>query len=399
MADDSRAAPPDPSITTSVPQANAANARRRFRILGLVTIVLAIGAGIYWLTTRNLESTDNAVIDGNVVQIGPKVSGTVLALHVNDNQVVKAGDPLLTIDPRDYEVAVASATAGLANATAQAERTRVNLKYARTTISASLDQAEAGVNNARAALSQAQAQVGVAEAEAQRATADLTRYERLVGTDFASKQRYEQAQSDARTTAARLRAAQQGVRASDAQLSQALGKLDEAKTVPEQVAIREAELKAAEAQVLAASATLQQAQLNLSYTKLLAPQDGIVTRRKVNAGDQIDKGQNLFALVVGQPWITANFKETQLTRMRPGQPVTVTIDAYPSRTFKGHVDSIQRGTGARFALLPPENATGNFIKVVQRVPVKIVFDETPDTAMALGLGMSVVPTVNVAAGQ
>ncbi len=366
-------------------------------MLGLIAVALAIGGAIYWFLNRDLVSTDDAYIDGNVVQVGPRVPGTVVTLHVNDNQPVRRGQPLVTLEARDYEVAVATARANLALANAQADKARINLGYGRTTTAASFDQALSGVDNARAALSQAQAQVTASEAEAQRARADLDRYERLVGTDFASRQRYDQAQADARSTAARLLVARQGIRAAEAQLGQAQGRLEEARTVPEQAAIRDAELKAAEAQQAAAQAALDQAELNLSYTRIVAPQDGIVTRRRVNAGDQVDRGQNLIALVIGTPWVTANFKETQLTHMQPGQPVTVTIDAYPGTKLKARIDSIQRGTGARFALLPPENASGNFVKVVQRVPVKIVFDESPDPNLVLSLGLSVVPTVDITA--
>ena len=373
------------------------SAARRFRILGAVVLLGLIGGGVHWFLNRNFESTDNAVIDGDVVQISPRIGGAVLALAVSDNQLVRKGDMLLTIDARDYETAAASARAALANAEAQAAKSRVNQNFGLTTTTANLDQAQAGVESARASVSQSQSQMIAATAEAERSRADLARYERLATVDFASKQRFEQAQADSRSASARLQAAQQGVKAAEGLLNQMLGKVDEAKTVPEQAAIRAAELQAAEAQVAAARAAVAQAELNLSYTRISAPADGIVTRRRVNVGDQVEKGGNLIALVVGPPWITANFKETQITRMRVGQPVEIAIDAYPDRRLKGRVDSIQRGTGARFALLPPENATGNYVKVVQRVPVKIVFDPPPPPDLILPLGVSVTPTVDVAA--
>jgi membrane fusion protein (multidrug efflux system) len=180
-------------------------------------------------------------------------------------------------------------------------------------------------------------------------------------------------------------------------LGEALGKLQkftEAETAAQQIAVRQAELQSASASVEAARAAVETAELNLSYTRIVAPQDGYITKRQVNAGDVVQKNQTLATLVFGRPWVTANFKETQLDGMRPGQPVAIAIDAYPDVTFKGHVDSIMRGTGAQFSLLPPENATGNYVKVVQRVPVKILIDEPVDVSQALGLGMSVVPTVD-----
>ncbi len=363
--------------------------------LGAVLVALAGGGTIYWLSTRDLETTDDAFVDGDAATISPRVAGPVVALRVTDNQFVHQGDLLLEIDPRDYQVAVENAKANLANAVAQEATARAKLALTQATTAATLEQAESGVAYSIAALAQARAQVGAAEAEQARARADTTRYSKLVKTDFASHQQYEQAEAKSRTADAQLLAAQQGVKVADGQLSQAKGKLDEAKTGPQQVAVREAELKAATAQVAAAQATLDQAELNLSYTKIYAPHDGVVTKRNVNVGDVVQKDQNLAAFVFGRPWVTANFKETQLKRMRPGQPVDIAVDAYPDKVFKAHVDSIQRGTGARFSLLPPENATGNYVKVVQRVPVKIVFDDAPDPRYVLSLGMSVIPTVNV----
>jgi membrane fusion protein (multidrug efflux system) len=388
--------PPSASGRAASPTDRNPALRRRFAALGIVVALVVIGGGAYWFITRNDVSTDDAFIDGNVVQVAPRISGTVLTLDVTDNQTVRRGDVLLTLDPRDDEVAVKNAQAALANAEAEARVAAANLSLTKASTAAALEQAEAGVALARAALEQAQAQVTAAEAQAYRAKRDEARYEKLLTADYASRQRYEQAQSDSRTSNAQLVAAQAGVTLAEAQLGQAQGRLDDAKTAPDQIAVREATLQAAEAQANAARAQLDQAELNLSYTKLVAPEDGVVTRRQVNVGDQVDRSQNLMALVVGRPWVTANFKETQLAAMQPGQPVKVEVDAY-RKSFRAHVDSIQRGTGARFALLPPENATGNYIKVVQRVPVKIVFDDPPDPRFPLGLGMSVVPTVDVGA--
>jgi len=384
------AAPPGPGKDAAKPQ-------RPWRRIALgAALVAVVGGGtIYWLATRNLETTDDAFVDGDAATISPRVAGPVVALHVTDNQFVHQGDLLLEIDPRDYQVAVENAKASLANAIAQEATAQSNLALTQATTAATLEQADSGVAYNLAALAQARAQVDAAEAEQVRARSDIARYSKLVSSNFASRQQYEQAEAKSRTADAQLRAALDGVKVAEGQLSQARGKLDEAKTGPQQVAVREAELKAATAQVAAAQAALEQAELNLSYTDIYAPHDGFITKRNVNVGDVLQKDQNLAAFVFGRAWVTANFKETQLTRMRPGQPVDVAVDAYPDKVFKAHVDSIQRGTGARFSLLPPENATGNYVKVVQRVPVKIVFDEAPDPRYVLSLGMSVIPTVDV----
>jgi membrane fusion protein, multidrug efflux system len=367
-------------------------------IVGAVVLIVLIAAVSYWFANRNYEDTDDAFIDGNAVQLSPKVSGTVVELHVTDNQVVHKGELLLRIDPRDYDVAVENARATLENARAQAAVARANLAYTKANTAATLVQAESGVALAKAALLQAQAQITVAEAEAVRAKLDATRYEKLVQSDIASRQRSEQALATTRSADAQLRAAHDAARLADAQLGQAQGKLEEAKAgTQQQVTVYETQVTVADSQVDVAKAALDQAELNLSYTRITAPQDGVITKRNVNVGDELQKDQNLAALVFGTPWVIANFKETQLTRMRIGQPVAVSVDAYPGKVFKARVDSIQRGTGAHFALLPPENATGNYVKVVQRVPVKIVFEEPPDPRFVLGLGMSVVPTVDVAA--
>jgi membrane fusion protein (multidrug efflux system) len=381
------------------PRARAETRRRRLVVAGLLVVLAVVGIVIYWFSTRDLLSTDDAFIDGDVVQIVPRVAGPVIRLAVTDNQHVAAGDLLLEIDPRDYAVAVENAGAALAAAEAQVGVARANLALTSATTAATLAQAESAVVHARAAIAQSEAQAAAAQAELVRARLDAARYLQLVKSEFAaSRQRYEQADAQSHTADAQWRAAQQAIKVTEAQLSEALGKLEEARTGPQQVAVRAAELRASEAQLAAARAALDQAELNLSYTRIHAPQDGVVTKRAVRQGDVVQKDQTLGTLVFGAPWVTANFKETQLTRMRPGQPVELSIDAYPGTVFKAHVDSVQRGTGARFSLLPPENATGNFVKVVQRVPVKILFDQPPPAQFVLSLGMSVIPTVDVSGG-
>jgi membrane fusion protein (multidrug efflux system) len=371
--------------------------RRRMGIAAMVLLALVSVGAVYWFFTRNLVSTDDAAIDGDAVRIAPRVAGPVLLLNVGDNQQVKKGDLILEIDPRDYEVALENAKAMVAQAAAQLQIAEANLTLAKATTAAAVKQAEGGVGVAEAAIGQAKAQMGSAEAEAVRAQADAVRYRNLARDDFASRQRLEQAEAQARTADAQLKAAQEAVGVAEAQHVQAEANLQTALTGPQQVAVREAETNQAQAQLEAARANLDQARLNLSYTRIVAPEDGTVTKRNVRQGDLVQRDQNLAALVRNQVWVTANFKETQLARMRPGQPVEIDIDAAPGHRFKGHVDSIQRGTGAYFSLLPPENATGNFVKVVQRVPVKIVFDEPLPAAFTAGLGLSVVPTVDVGA--
>ncbi|MGA2029454.1 MAG: HlyD family secretion protein [Verrucomicrobiota bacterium] len=324
---------------------------------GLVFFVVIIF--YYFHFVAPYESTDDAFIDGYVTMISPRVPGQVTRLLVTDNQEVKEGDVLVEIDPRDYEASLSQAQADLAAASSQS------------------DQSQAQVKVSEAKVAQAQAAVTAAEAEAQRANDDLKRYQ-SVESRAVSKSAVDLAQAQARSAAANLAAAYSQTNAAEAE-----------------VVLSEAVIETATAAVQQAEAKLQQAELNLSYTKIIAPMDGRVTARTVQAGNYVQPGQALLALVPKDVWVVANFKETQLTYMKPGQPVELTVDAYPKRKFKGKVDSLQAGTGARFSLLPPENAVGNYIKVVQRVPVKIVFDEELPTNLDIAPGMSVVPNVKV----
>jgi membrane fusion protein (multidrug efflux system) len=281
---------------------------------------------------------------------------------------------------------------------------------------ARLRQDDATIQAAQAAAQQAQARAKAADADAGRAAADAERYRALFRKDEVSRQVLDRAEAEARATAANLEAARQAAAAAEAQLSQARAarasteaglriaerqvaqaeaRLKEAKAGPEQVRARQADVRAFQAQVAQQKAAAEQAQLNLSYTRIVAPDSGYVTRKSVQPGNFVQPGQNLMALVSDRIWVVANFKETQITGMRAGQDVELRIDAYPDRKLRGKVDSIQAGSGARFSLLPPENATGNYVKVVQRVPVKIVFAEPPPKEMKFGPGMSVVPRVRV----
>jgi len=399
---DRRAERPRPLATPIEPTVPNGERRRpkgtRRLVAVAVGVAILIGSGSYWWLNRGLVSTDDAFIDGNAVVLSPQVGGKILRLLIDDNQKVETGDLLLEIDPSDYEAALESARADLDSALASEAQAAADLAVTKATTAAAVAEAQSGVELAQANLGQAQAQLVASTAEDERAATDAQRYASLAKNDYASRQTLDQAQATARKSAAQKLADSQAVAVARARIGQASAQLAEARAAEQQVAVKEAVLKTAAARVAAARAAVRTAELNLSYTRIVASEDGYVTRRQVNVGDVVKENQTLATLVVGHPWVTANFKETQLTHMRPGQPVRIQVDAYPDVTFTGHVDSVMRGTGARFSLLPPENATGNYVKVVQRVPVKIVFDKAPDPGYALALGMSVVPTVDARAG-
>ncbi|HEX3724718.1 MAG TPA: HlyD family secretion protein [Pirellulales bacterium] len=328
-------------------------------LLGTAVVLIVAGVG-YWLYARHFEWTDDAFIDGHIVQVAPKVAGYVVELNVDDNQLVKQGDLLLRIDPRDFDVALADA---LESEAAAAGRLR---------------QAEVQIASAQAQASAAEAEVKAAQATAKNAHSDLERHSNLAPRGAVSMQSLDAATATARSTAADQTAAEARSVAAQSQI----------KLARSQRATLESEWKEAQVQI-------KKARLNRSYAEMYAPISGRVTHRGVELGDYVRPSQALFALVDPRVWVTANFKETQLTFMRVGQKVEIRIDAYPGQKLLAHVDSFQRGSGARFSVLPPENATGNYVKVVQRVPVKIVFDEPLPTDLILGPGMSVVPRVTV----
>jgi membrane fusion protein (multidrug efflux system) len=371
--------------------------RKRFLLLAALLAVIIVAVLIYWVMTRGQVSTDDAFIDGDAVAMAPQIGGKVVALHFTDNQIVNRGDLLLEIDPRPYEAAEASAKANLEAALAQVQTAEANLAITQTTAGASVDQAESELNRQRRLSQQSHSQIDSARANAVRSNADADRARELYRGHVMSKQNLDQAVATAKSDAAALQGAQRAASAAEAAIASASAQLSQAETVPQQVALRKAELAQAEAQADQARAQLRTAELNLSYTQVIAPQTGRIGGRNVNPGDTIQANQMLARLVIGTPWVTANFKETQITDMHPGQPVTISVDAYPDATFHGYVDSIQPATGTQFSLLPAENATGNYVKVVQRVPVKIVFDNPADVDRVLALGMSVVPTVDTTA--
>ena len=339
---------------------------RQWIVLGLVLLAATAGGTAYWFATRHQVSTDDAYTDGRAVTIAPKVAGYVTDLLVTVNQRVRAGDVLLRIDQRDTTPARDQAAGRVASAEAQLANARLALDLARVVYPAKL--------------AAAQAQLDSAKALATRTQADLGRQRSL---------------SRAATTQTNIDEATAGATQARAQVAEAEAAVRQAEPVALNIAQAEAQLHELEGELAQARAQLAQAEVNLSYTTLTAPQDGWVTRRNVERGTFVNAGASLMSLVSPDIWVTANFKESQLDRMRPGQPVRLSVDAYPGLKLRGHVDSIQKGTGGRFSAFPPENATGNFVKIVQRVPVKIVIDEGLDPNLPLPLGLSVAPTVEL----
>jgi membrane fusion protein (multidrug efflux system) len=374
-------------------------------IIGSVALVVVLV--LLWRYFSSYESTDDAQIDGHLTSVSARVSGHVAKLLVQDNQVVSAGTPLLQIDPQDYQVAVERARANYADAVAAAKGAQVNIPITSINSGGQMSTAEADVQGARAGISvarqqfdAARAQVAQAEANDVKAQTDLQRYQQLVEKQEISRQQYDQAVAIAKASDANVQAAHASASAAEHQVTMAQSKLSEAQagrrtanTGPQQIAVSRSRAEAAEAKVAHAKAEVDQAELELSYTTVAAPFAGVVSNRTVELGQNVQAGQEMLRIVsLDDIWVTANFKETQLRYMRPGQPVTISVDAY-DRDYKGHVESIAGASGARFSLLPPENATGNYVKVVQRIPVKITFDQGETREHILRPGMSVIPKV------
>ena len=396
--------------------------RSRIRIIAAVLVVAAIGVGAwFWLTTGR-ESTDDAQVDAPVTQVAARVGGTITKVAVNDNQRVEINAVLVELDRRDYEVAVDKARAELADAEATAIAARSNVPITSTTAASnvttargSIAQAQGGIagaerelDGARARLVTAQARVREAEATAAKAARDVERLRGLLAKDEVSQQQFDSlvAAADAQkagldSARSQVAEAEAGIRVAESKViqaragaEQAHAELRTAETAPQQVSMTKARAAAADARVQQARATLAQAELNLQYATIKAPARGVISKKSLNPGQVVQPGQPLLALVqLDDVWVTANFKETQLKDVRPGQRATFKVDALGGRSFNGKVDSIAGATGARFSLLPPENATGNFVKIVQRVPVKIVLDSGQDPEHLLRPGLSVTPTV------
>lgn len=396
-------------------------------IFRIVLLAILIGAGIwgygFWQNLQRFESTDDAQVDGSIYTVSSRVSGHVAEVMVGDEQIVKAGDVLLRLDPKDYDVAIAKARADLADSIAvlQSMRTDVPItstntssalnsaKSARLDASAAVSGAEQQLGAARARLATAQANVRVAEANAIKADQDVARYKQLVDKDEVSKQQFDQVNATAAAMRAtvdaqkaqvneaqqNISAAQQAVEQARARVQTADAQIESAMTGPQQIKVTEARVQSAQAKVEEQRALLEQAELNLQYTTVTAPIDGVVAKKAVEAGNNINVGQQLMAIVpLDDIWITANFKETQLKNMRVGQKVTIRVDAY-DRDYTGTILRLAGASGAKLSLLPPENATGNFVKVVQRIPVRILLDPGQNSDHLLRPGMSVTPTVQV----
>jgi membrane fusion protein (multidrug efflux system) len=384
---------------------------RRKGIIIVVLIVLALAAvGLYWRSTFT-EDTDDAQVNGHLIQVSSRIGGQVAKVYVDENQVVKAGDLIAELDPRDYQVAVENAEAALASAQANAAAANVNVPLTTVNAGSNLHSADADVSGSRASVEQAEkqleaahARVAQSQANSTKAQADLERYKPLVAKDVISKQQFDAAVAAADAAKADLAAslaseqgAKDGVRVAHERESQAKAMLSYAQTGPQQVAVQSARAKQAIAQVQQAQAQLDQAKLNLSYTKIVAPTAGIITRKSVEINQNVAPGQNLLTLVSLEGlWITANFKETQLKHMVAGQTAEIEVDS-TGKTYHGKVTQIGGATGSVLSLFPPENATGNYVKVVQRVPVLIDFDNLngEDPIHALRPGLSVEPTVRV----
>jgi len=362
-------------------------------ILPLVGLAVIVGGIFVWRYYAVRESTDDAQIDGHIYPISSRVSGTVLHVYHDDNETVEAGTVLVELDPKDFQVAVDRARADLANAQAGALAARVGVPLTTTTSSNQLVAATAAVRAADREVQAAQAHVQEAQANYTKATADLKRMQELVEKDEVSRQQYDAAVAAASAAKANLDGAQASVAGAENQAAQARAQADAAHTVPEQIGVTRARAGAAAADVQKYQAALEQAELNLQYTRIVAPVTGVLSKRNVEPGQVIQAGQPLFSIVdLDNLWVTANFKETQLRDMHPGQSASISVDAY-GRTYSGHVESIGGATGSRFSVLPPENATGNYVKVVQRLPVRIRFEKGQDPGHVLRPGMSVEPTV------
>jgi membrane fusion protein, multidrug efflux system len=395
--------------------------KAKWIILAAIFFMIA-GYFIYRSYFANRETTDDAQIDGPINPVSAKVSGQITSILVKDNQFVKAGTLLLEIDPRDYQVVLDKAKADLAAAQSAAEAAQTQVPMTSLTASSQVNLADAGIENsqaakvmalkdvdtARARLDVMQAQVREVKANYTKAVQDLDRMKMLIAKDEISKQQYDATVAAADAARAAYDVVQAGVaevsrtvEAAEARVAQTDARIKEARanqqasqTAPQQMAISRANMHTALAKVKQAQATLAQAELNMSYTRVKALIDGIVSQKKVEFGQLVQTGQPLLALVpLHKIWVTANYKENQLKDMRPGQKAFVTIDAYGGLRLEGHVDSISAATGARFSLLPPENATGNYVKVVQRVPVKIVIEHELDPERPLRPGLSVTTTV------
>ncbi len=402
-----RAQARDAQTHETAPDETAAKKRRALLIIGGVAAVVILGVLLYVLLNAGKESTDDAQVDANVVPLAPHVAGQVVAVPVAENQAVKKGDVVLQLDDRDYQARVAQAQAELDSVKAQTQAADAQVAVAEASAKGALTQAEANligtnrsVSGARAQLEQARATLASRQADLKLAQSNIDRARELQKASAIPQQQYDQAQAQFLSAQAGVNAAQAAVNAASDQLRRAEAQVNEAegrvvvtRPVDASIAVASANAAYQHARIRSAEATLALASLNLEWTRVVAPDDGTVSRITAHPGALLATGQTVGQFVPVRKYVTANFKETQIGKMHPGQPVDVDVDTY-GKTLHGKVESLSGGTGARFSLLPPDNATGNFVKVAQRIPVRIVLDAAP-SSMVLRAGQSVVVTVHV----
>src|SRR5579863_3266466 len=394
------------------PKISTGRTRRASAIKVVILLLLLVGAAVggyrLWNYFDSYESTDDAEIDGDVYAFTSPIARTVTAVYVEDNQQVKAGQLLVELDPRDYEVALDQAKSALSESRTLVAVARPNVPITSVSTQTALSTSANDIAEARASLAAAQrnydsalADIRTAEADNAKAQADLARYKILVAKDEISQQQYDQADAAAKSAASTVDAKKATAEAAARAIEQQQSLLEEAQTKqveaqrnrPQQIAIQNATVESRQATAERQQTMVDQAVLNLSYTKIIAPIDGVVGKKNAEPGQQVSPGQQLMAVVpLNNLWITANFKETQLRKMRPGQRATIHVDAY-DRDYEGYVESLAGASGARFSLLPPENATGNYVKVVQRLPVRIRLKPGEDPEHLLRPGMSADPKV------
>jgi membrane fusion protein, multidrug efflux system len=392
------------------PEETRQKPRRRFIIIGVVAVLVVVGL-LWWWHSTYYEDTDDAQVNGHLIQISARIAGHVLAVNVDENQYVEKGAVIAELDPKDFETAVQQDEANLESAEASYEAAKVNVPVTHISTGSTLSSAGSDVSSASAQVVQAQRQLEASQAAVQQADAnnvksqlDLQRYKPLVEKDVISKQQFDAAvaAADGNKAAldqakANLEASQAAVRVAKDRVASAQASFKNAQTAPQLVAIQKARADQAAAQVQQARAALDQAKLNLSYTRIVAPTAGIITKKSVEVGQNVSVGQNMATLVsLDDIWITANFKETQLEHMRQNQSVAISVDAYGGRKYDGKITQIGGATGSVLSLFPPENATGNYVKVVQRIPVRIdLTNHDQNSDHLLRPGMSVEPKVKV----
>ena len=400
MTEEAESSPREPFPEEVEDRSKGAKAKAYFRThpgakwaLIFIIIAVIVAAVFLWQYYSVRESTDDAQVDGHIYSISARVGGTVISMNFDENDRVKQGQILAQLDPKDYEVAVQKAQADLADATANARAATTGVPITSTTSTSGVSTARANLMAAQKEVDADQARSREAQAMYTKASQDLQRYDQLVKKDEISQLQYDAALAAEQSAKASVEASLAQIAAAQSHVLQAQANLQASLTAPQQIAVTRAKAGAADATVQTREAALAQAQLNLSYTTVRSPVDGIAGKRAVEVGQVLQPGQPITSVVdVNDIWITANFKETQLQKMRVGQSAKIHVDAY-DRELNGKVNSIGGATGARFSLLPPENATGNFVKVVQRIPVKIVFPKSEDPENRLRPGMSVDVTV------